>query len=104
MKRSDALALHRRALNHDPTAMQEFIDLWDGRGELLCFICDRLVAPPPFTAILPEYGTTENVLCVPLCMTCRALPEMMRIGRSLRILKRMYSLRSKKNITFRFGR
>jgi hypothetical protein len=110
MRRADALALHRRALNRDLTAMAEFVALWDGRGDLVCFICDHTVEPPPFTQILPEFRSDATVMLAPLCLACRSLSELQRVGRSLKILKKMYSRRSslrsgrQKNVTFAFNK
>ena len=104
MQRADILALHRRALRGDQDALAAFPALWTDYPDLVCFICDSPVERPPYTQILPELATRETVLCAPLCTACRSLPELQRLGRSLKILKKMYSQRSGKTVTFTFNR
>jgi hypothetical protein len=62
---------------------------------VLCFLCDSTDCQPVFAQILPErpgpHGRlSEMLIAAPLCRQCRELPQMQRLGRSLRTLKRMW--------------
>jgi hypothetical protein len=49
------------------------------------------VERPIFTMILPERKDRAKAIAAPLCLRCRALSPMQRLGRSMRLLKKMWS-------------
>jgi hypothetical protein len=50
---------------------------------------------------LPDNNSTD-LIAAPLCLKCRELPQMMRMGRSLKVLKRMWSTNGK-TVMFHFN-
>jgi hypothetical protein len=99
------IAVHKAAATGDQEAIQAIEALWDAyKGqEIPCFFCDEIVQRPVFTHVLPEYGTNQTLIGAPLCEKCRSLPQGVRWSRGLKILQRMFSARSGKNIRFHFN-
>jgi hypothetical protein len=85
-------ALHKRALRGDKEAAAAFDHLWDDYKdrELECFLCGNEVERPVFTLALPERSDPTKEMAVPLCLAYRALPPMQRLGRALKLLKKMW--------------
>lgn len=100
------ISLHNKAGKGDQQAIQyieRLCDKWIDR-EISCFLCDGLVTERPIcTQVLPEFGTDKTLIGAPLCETCRDLPQQVRWSRSLRVVKKMFSARTGKNVTFQFN-
>ena len=104
LDRREFESLHKRANGGDEAAAQELESLWDDYRDraLACFTCDSVVEWLVFNMVLPEQGDYGKLIAAPLCNTCRALPRMKRLNRAIKVLKKMYSAKSGKNITFHF--
>jgi hypothetical protein len=102
LQRAEFLAMHRAGLNGDQSAARALVKLWADYNdrELACFLCDAPVERPVATQVLPENHDDAKLLAAPLCERCRDLPPMLRLSRCLKVLKRMYSARNKKYVTF----
>jgi hypothetical protein len=97
--------LHRAAENGDQDARAAIIHLWDQYSdrELLCFLCNSTDCQPIFAQILPDRND-HQLIAAPLCLRCRELSHMVRLGRSLRTLKKMWSGGKEKNkVAFHFN-
>jgi hypothetical protein len=95
--------LHRRAGAGDICARDAIIGLWQEHEdkELACFICDNVIEERPVKSqVLPENNEYDKLIVTALCDHCFDLPPMLRLGRRLKILKRMYAQRTGKCITF----
>jgi len=63
-----------------------------------------VTAHPPFMLTLPDYGSTTRLLGLPLCTRCQNLPSLVRFGRTLRLLKKMWAVKYKKKcVAFTFN-
>ena len=99
-------SLHKQAVAGDLSAVAAIQEIWleHTDKELSCFLCDTLVIERPILMeILPENGEYNTVIAAPLCQSCFDLPEMFRMGRRLKIVKRMWKTRKGKSITFHFN-
>jgi hypothetical protein len=67
--------------------------LWDAHGDLACLVCDAPTGRRPFTMILPSKPPHDRtkVIAAPLCSTCAALPQLVRLNRCWSMLRRMWS-------------
>jgi hypothetical protein len=94
-------ALYLRARKGDQDASDQIDAIWDAHRdkEIACFLCNAVVAWPVFSLILPELSDNTKVIAVPLCGLCRELRPGQRLHRSLKMLKRMHSARTGKNVT-----
>jgi hypothetical protein len=92
LSRAEVLATHQRARAGDTAALHAFAEIWAdyADGPLVCFLCDGETATPPFTMVLPERHGQSDALAAPLCPTCAALPPMQRLGRAVKVLKKMW--------------
>jgi hypothetical protein len=104
LNRIEYTRLYQRATQqHDPDAAEALRHLWDEVDkELECFVCSALVERPIWSQILPDIND-DQLIAAPLCGKCRELPGNLRQSRSLRVLKRMLSARTGKNVTFNFN-
>jgi hypothetical protein len=64
-------------------------DQHDAGEPLVCFICDRDCAFPPFTQILPDRDKSK-LIAAPCCDVCRELPTMVRLHRAMNVHKSMF--------------
>jgi hypothetical protein len=110
LQRDWFLSLHKRALRGDQEAIALIAALWNEYDqELPCLISDQPVdrSTPICTQVLPEFsdgkGDDNKLIGAPLCMVCRELPQAVRWSRSLKILHRMFSAKTGKNIRFHFN-
>jgi hypothetical protein len=103
LNRAEFDATHKQALAGDEQALQAIASVWDDYADrdLECFICGGIVERPVFTMALPERKDHTKAIAVALCLRCRALPPMQRLGRALRLLKKMWS-RNGKQMHFTF--
>jgi hypothetical protein len=53
-----------------------------------CFYCGAPITLPAFTQILPD-KRRDQMLAVPLCPACAALPPMVRAHRGPRLMRKM---------------
>jgi hypothetical protein len=90
LDRAELDANMKRARRGDEEAMQTLEHIWDNYADLACFLCDHEVERPVFTLMLPERGLRAKVIAAPLCRACRALPSMQRLGRAIKLLKKMW--------------
>ena len=103
LSRQEFTQLHKSYVRGDQQAGEALKHLWDGyeeRDDLACFICDELASHPIVCQVLPENRIYEKLIAAPLCQRCFDLPNMVRLSRALRILKRMYCAQTGKHITF----
>jgi hypothetical protein len=87
--------LHRAAARGDPQARDAVIhmfDEWRDR-EINCFLCNSADCQPPYAQILPERNDYQ-LLAVGLCIECRDLPVMQKMGRCLRALRKMWGTKA----------
>jgi hypothetical protein len=101
--RAEFTALHRAASQGDRDAIHAIAGWWKEYEdkELACFICDGPVTQRPIPSqVLPENGDSSKLIAAPLCKICFELPPMLRLSRALKVLKRMYSAKNGKNVTF----
>jgi hypothetical protein len=66
----------------------------------LCFLCDSKDCQPMFCQVLPDHD--GQLLAAPLCHVCRGFPQMTRLGRCLKVLKKMWTTRNGKAPVFHF--
>jgi hypothetical protein len=107
LDRVEFLALHRTAAQGNRAAIEAIASIWAPyrETELACFLCDRAAPNDPVTGLpralmLPENQVYEKLIAAPLCQDCFDLPLMLRLSRCLKVLKKMYSKKTGKNITF----
>jgi hypothetical protein len=66
--------------------------LWADHPDLACLICDAPTGERPFTIISRNRPPDRSkVVAAPLCQTCAALPELLRMHRAESMLRRMWS-------------
>jgi hypothetical protein len=100
------IAQSRAAEKGDQDALARIQDLWSKweDREIACFLCDATVTQrPPFMMVSPSYGSTNELIGCPLCSACQSLPAQLRWARCLKLWKRIWSERYKKNVTFQFN-
>ena len=100
------LAQSKAAEAGDQEALVSIQNLWADYQhlEIECFLCAELVQQrPPFMLTLPDYGSTTRLLGLPLCSRCQSRPSQERFARALRLLKKMWSKRYGKNVTFQYN-
>ena len=105
LERETFLPLHTAAEQGDEDAARQIEALWAdyADGEIECFLCGGVVMVRPIRAVIvPDYNN-DSLLAMPLCEPCFDLPKAQRWGRTLRLLKKMWSARSGKNIHFQFN-
>jgi hypothetical protein len=92
LNRTEFNETHKRAAAGDEQALRELEQLWNNYADraLACFLCDNEVERPVFTLMLPERRDRTKAIAVPLCLACRALPSMQRLGRAIKLLKKMW--------------
>lgn len=103
LSRPDFIKLHNAHLSGDKQATDTLKNMWadyEHRDDLVCFICDRPANRPIVCQILPENRVYEKLIAAPLCQRCFDLPNAVRLSRALKVLKKMYSAQTGKNITF----
>jgi hypothetical protein len=106
--RTEFNSLDARRLAGDENAANWFRELWDGTDPPACFICDRAIEGEhavngrPCLIVLPEI-TNDDLILAPLCRGCRDLPTMVRMSRSLKLLRKMHKARTGRNIGFCFA-
>jgi hypothetical protein len=82
--------------------------LWDGHqdraGDIACFLCSAPVERPICCIVLPETNpgapARDQLIATAICRKCGSLPNMQRLSRCLKILKRMAYAKTGKRITF----
>lgn len=81
------------AARGDVLARREIDALWADYDsvDIECFLCGNLVERRIFTLLLLEHRDANKSIAAPLCMTCRALPELQRMHRAFTVLKAMWS-------------
>ena len=105
------LCANKAAEAGNQDALDDIKSIWSPYEgvEISCFLCDAVCSEqfPPFAQIVPVYNSPTRLLAIPCCTSCARLPSQVRMGRLLRLLKRMWSERYGKNVTFhtnqRFG-
>jgi hypothetical protein len=106
LNRKEFLDLAKRSEAGEATAIDAIGRLWDDHRHkaIACFLCDEAVdtTVPIFSMILPEHNDNQ-LIAAPLCTRCRDLPPMLRWSRSLRVLQKVHSARTGKNIRFHFN-
>jgi hypothetical protein len=93
LSREQIRAATKSVARGEATAVDVFGHLWDEYAErdLSCFLCDGICAKPrPFAMMLPDRDATK-MIAAPLCPGCQGLPQMVRLGRCLKLLRRMNS-------------
>jgi hypothetical protein len=77
--------------------------LWNAHSDLACLVCDAPTGARPFTMILPNKPSHDRtkVIAAPLCSTCAALPQLVRLNRCRSMLRRMWSKPGGKQVHFR---
>jgi hypothetical protein len=92
LSRAEVLAADRRVRRGEAKAADVYGHLWADHADydLACFLCDAATAKPPFAMVLPDRNR-EKLIAAPLCPVCTALPQMVRLSRCLRLLRRMTS-------------
>lgn len=78
--------------------------LWDDYSDrdIECFLCGGVCENPPFSLTMPERNNERRVIIAPLCPACRDLPKMIRLNRTLKLLRKMWG-RNGKRVQFTFG-
>ena len=79
-----------------------FCGLWADYADrdLACFACDAVTAKPPYAMILPDRDRAQ-LLAAPLCPTCAALPQLVRLNRCWSMLRKMWSRPGGRQVYFR---
>jgi len=94
---------YRAAASGDEAALRDIEELWRDydRVEIECFLCGAACRPGPGAMALPERDDDSKLLIVPLCDECAALPRRYKMGKAIKILKRMYRDRPSGPVVFR---
>jgi hypothetical protein len=95
LQRDSLTELRKRAAHGDAHAQREIGALWADYAsvDLECFLCAAIVEKPVATLMLPELKDASKQLAAPLCAACRTLPEMVKLHRALKLLKKMWTKR-----------
>jgi hypothetical protein len=86
-------AAEMRAARKAGTVDATFADLWLGTTTA-CFLCDTALpasANRPHTSFFNDARNPGQLVALPLCPACAALPLMVRTHRCLRVLRKMWS-------------
>jgi hypothetical protein len=104
LNRNWFVAVSRAAEKGDQAALDEIKSVWskyENVEEIPCFVCDAPVTQwPPFMQVCPAYKSTTELIGCPLCSRCQSLPTQVRWAKVMRMWKRIWSERYKKNVTF----
>jgi hypothetical protein len=88
--------LYRAAEKGDQQARDSILNMWNEHRdkEIVCFLCDSTECSPIHMQVLPERDPKSTLLlCAALCLRCRELPVMVKMSRSLKILRRMWGVK-----------
>ena len=98
-------AANRMAGRGDRNAIAALANLWNDYREqaIHCFLCQKRVAFPPFSQILPETGDGSKIVIAPICPQCHAMPSALRFNKCLALVKEMYFQR-KPSVSLDFSR
>jgi hypothetical protein len=104
LDRDSFLKLQQRAAQGDQAALAAIAQLWEPYAdtEIECFVCSDQVERPIATVALPELDDDQKLIGAPLCARCNALPPLVKSSRALKVLRLMFSARTRKNIRFHF--
>jgi hypothetical protein len=99
--RAEFVSLHRAALKGDEEAVQAIETMWDDYRDrpVECLLCATECRHPWFTMMLPDH-VHAKLVAAPLCPTCRDLPTMVRWHRCLKLIGKMHSARTGKQVHF----
>jgi hypothetical protein len=93
ISRREVLNAHRAAMSMGADGVLALAgELWAdyvGR-QILCFLCNSTCTWPPFSMILPDRD--GEVMALPLCPSCTELPQMVRLHRCNKLLRKMWGI------------
>jgi hypothetical protein len=90
---------HKAAQKGDKDALATIAAMWDEHEQIECFVCGHPnVESPVFAEIMPDQN--DQLLALPLCLICRALPALIRWHKCLELMQKMSKARTGKRIAY----